>query len=322
MAEFWISRKVLVTGASGFIGLHLFDVLKKRKAVVATTELDEYAPHADWTFHCNLTDYDDVNRVISRFQPEIVFHLAAQPIVDIAFHAPFDTFETNVRGTYNLLEACSRIGCVKSFVHFSTDKVYGETVDEGGSTERSRLDGVAHPYNASKLCGDIIAQSYASFSLVPTSIIRSGNIYGEGDTHWDRLIPYVCKMLVTGQPIELRSDGFMFRDYLYVSDVIDALLMVAKQDRGNSIYNLGSTETYTVKEIVQKIREISGIDDKSVPTYKANTKMELKYQHMDYSKIKNELGWEPKVGIDEGLTKTFKWYADMFSNWYEDIKHD
>lgn len=312
--NFWKNKKVLVTGASGFVGSALLLKLNDLGADIATTELDDPVWYRRNLYKCNLINYDDVNRVISRFQPEIVFHLAAQPIVDTAFDAPLDTFETNIRGTYNLLEVCSKVGKnIQHFIHFSTDKVYGETTNEAGSNEHDRLDGVAHPYNASKLCGDIIAQSYASFGPMPLSIIRSGNIYGEGDTHWERLIPYVCKMLVTGQPIELRSDGFLYRDYIYISDVIDALLLVGKQKHGD-IYNLGSVNSWTVKEIVQMLREISGTKDESIPVYKANTHMELKYQHMDYEKIRTTLGWFPKYCLDEGLRNTYAWYKEQYGN--------
>lgn len=235
MAEnFWLDKRVLLTGASGFIGHHLLERLYDLGADVGAIELDERVPfftshfHKHRVFDANICDYDAVNRVINRFQPEIVFHLAAQPIVDTALNAPFDSLETNIRGTYNLLEVCSRVGKnIQSFVHFSTDKVYGETTNESGSTELSPLSGIAHPYNASKLCGDILAQSYASFTGLPISIIRSGNIYGEGDTHFERLIPYVCKMLINSRDPILRSNGFLYRDYIYISDVIDALLSVA-----------------------------------------------------------------------------------------------
>jgi len=320
MAEtFYKDRRILITGASGFVGGHLVDRLIDLGAIIGITELDN-SVYSDFHYLVNLCNIDDVNRAVSRLQPEIVFHLAAQPIVDIALNAPFDTLETNIRGTYNLLEVCSRVGKnIQSFVHFSTDKVYGETIENEGSTELSHLGGVTHPYNASKLCGDILAQSYASFSDLPISIIRSGNIYGEGDIHWDRLIPYVCKMLVTHQPIELRSDGFLYRDYIYVQDVIDALLLVGSAEISSPppfprIYNLGSEKSYTVKEIIQKIRKISEIEDMSIPIYKANTHLELRYQHMNYGKIKKELGWSPKINIEEGLKRTYEWYNTQYSD--------
>lgn len=312
VGNYWIGKKVLITGASGFVGRHLLATMLQGKAEVAATELDGIVPMVDHIYKCNLANYDDVNRVISRFQPEIIFHLAAQPLVNTAYTAPLDTLETNIRGTYNLLDVCSKIGNVLHFIHFSTDKVYGESNPAlTGSIETDGLEGVAHPYNASKLCGDMIAQSYMNFSIIPISIIRSGNIYGEGDTHWDRLIPYICKMLATDKSIELRSDGFMYRDYIYIDDVIEALLLVGA-DKSTSIYNLGADQPYTVKDIVQKLREISGVEDKSIPVYKANTHLELKYQHMNYAKIKERLGWIPKVGIDEGLTKTFAWYKAQY----------
>lgn len=311
MAEnFWLNKKVFIAGGSGFVGSHLVDRLSNLGAIVGAIYLDN-SVFCDTSFLVNICNYDDVNRAISRFQPEIIFHLAAQPIVDTALDAPFDTLETNIRGTYNLLEVCSKVGKnIKSFVHFSTDKVYGETIDENGSSELSPLSGIAHPYNASKLCADILAQSYASFSNLPISIIRSGNIYGEGDTHFERLIPYVCKMLVEGKDPILRSNGFLYRDYIYIDDVIDALLLVGQHSRNKTIYNLGSENTYTVKDIVGKLLKISDVD--VVPEYLDNTHLELIHQHINYDKIKRELDWSPKVGIEEGLRLTYNWYRETY----------
>ena len=307
--SFFVDKRVFVTGASGFIGRHLCAKLWTLGAVVGAMRLDN-GILADDTFVGNLCEYNDVSRAISRFRPDVVFHLAAQPIVDTALHNPFDTLETNIRGTYNLLNVCSHQENIKSFVHFSTDKVYGETQDETGTTELSRLDGVSHPYNASKLCADILAQSYASFSNLPISIIRSGNVYGEGDTHWDRLIPYVCKMLVEGKDPVLRSNGFLYRDYIYVSDVIDALLLVGEGGKG--IYNLGSEQAYTVKEIVKILEAIHGTS--TLPIYADNSHLELRYQHMNYDKINRELGWMPNIGINAGLKRAYDWYKERQSD--------
>lgn len=309
MAEnFWLDKRVFISGASGFIGSHLYRILRSMGVIAGSLYLDNLR-FVDVPFMGNLCKYDDVERAISRFRPEIVFHLAAQPLVDTALNAPLDTMETNVHGTYNLLEACRRVGGIKSFIHFSTDKVYGETTDELGTTENSTLSGVSHPYNASKLCADILAQSYSSFSDMSISIIRSGNIYGEGDIHYDRLIPYVCKMLVEGKDPILRSSGFLYRDYIYISDVIEALLLVGQYAKNGEIYNLGSEDTYTVKDIVGKLIKISGVS--AVPVYKDNSHLELRYQHMNYAKIAKDFDWTPKVGIDEGLEKTYQWHKEM-----------
>lgn len=310
--HFWIDKKVLVTGASGFVGSALTFKLAELGVELAITELDDNAWYTRNRFRINLVDYSDVVRAITRFQPKIVIHLAAQPLVETALNGAFDTFETNVRGTYNLLEACSVYGQLEHFVHFSTDKVYGETTDAYGSKEYSALDGTSHPYNASKLCGDVIAQSYSNFSSIPISIVRSGNIYGEGDIHWDRLIPYVCRRLAEGKQLELRSDGTLKRDYIYISDVIDAILLLVEEG-AQGIYNLGSETYYSVKEIVDMLRKISGVEDKSIPVYKANTHMELRHQHMNYKKIE-KLGWSPKVEIMDGLTKTYAWHKEQYGH--------
>lgn len=305
-------KRVFVTGGEGFIGSHLVDALSNLGAYIGSLVLNtsDLSLFVDEPYRGSVTDREAVERAIARFQPDYVFHLAAQPIVPIAIDNPFDTIETNVRGTYNLLEACRYVGKRPNFIYMSTDKVYGETKDiHFGSNEHDSLNGVNHPYDASKVAADVLAQSYSLW--MPVSIVRSGNVYGPGDRNFTRLIPYLCRQFAKNQPIQLRSTGSFLRDYIYIDDVISALLLLGKQDHPRAeanIYNLGSEYPYEVNWILDKLSQLS---ENSVRVEYRLTAHELKTQHMDSGKIRS-LGWETETSITDGLSNTYGWYKALF----------
>ena len=308
----------IVTGAGGFVGKHLVRRLKDQSADFlsiyhASCLATDSFSYSDMRIQSDLTDFNKCLEFISRYNPKIIFHLAAQPIVETATRHPFDTFEVNVRGAYNLLEAIRQAGKPSAIVWMSTDKVYGENEM---AVEDDPLNGVEHPYNASKVCGDVLAQTYAKSFGIPIMIVRSGNIYGEADFHWERIVPGLIRNLFHGKALTLRSDGTLKRDYIYVEDVVDALMQAASETaKGNlgngQAINLGSTKSYTVLEVVDELLGISGHTDLA-PVIANRVHDELKSEHMNWEFAGKTLDWNPKMSLHDGLEKTWRWYKWWF----------
>ena len=272
-----------ITGASGFIGTHL------ARAIPGAHLFD--FPDRD------LRILADANAFIRKWQPEVVFHLAAQPVV--TNEDDMETLSTNIDGTYNLLHACRDDKNLKSFVHISTDKVYGY-----GTVKRdSPLRGFSHPYNTSKLCGDAMAQMYASYYGLPVRIIRTGNIYGPGDMHLDRIVPGTIMAALEGKPLEMRSNGNFVRDYIYIDDLIPAYLRIAGERPG--IYNLGGVSISAI-DMVNTILRLMGREDLR-PIIKNDQHGEISYQRVtdcpDW--------WKPATTLEDGLKASIKWYSDL-----------
>lgn len=276
-------KTVCVTGGSGFIGSHLMRAIPWARQF--------------WYPEHDLRNPMDAFEFINLWKPDVVFHLAAQSVVTNT--EPLDSLTTNINGTYNLLEACRKVGSVKSFVHISTDKVYGN--NEYAKTT-DRLDGVAHPYNASKLCGDIIAQLYASYYEIPVKVIRTGNIYGPGDTHFDRIVPGTIKAVLESRPVELRSNGQFARDYIYIGDLIPAYLRIAEEEPG--IYNLGG-ECWKVIDLVKHILSLMGSDLQ--PVILNDQRNEIPAQHV----VDCPFWWKHETSMTDGLRKTVEWYSSQ-----------
>lgn len=307
--------EILVTGGTGFIGSHLVHALGRLGARPSLFALDDERPTLPVSgpiFHGDLADLHDCLRIVGRVNPEIVFHLAAQPLVDTALDSVIDTMESNVRGAYNLLESCRNVGKrIKAIVWISTDKVYGN--QPHAYQEDSPLMGYDHPYDASKLCGDLLAQTYARAFHLPVVIVRSGNVYGEGDLHWDRLIPGTIRSALFGKPPLLRSNGLLKRDYIYAGDIVRAYLKVlfaalqGKLPAGAAI-NLGAVRSHTVLEVTRLILNAVGQPDLA-PHIDDHARHEIPEQHVNYEFAKTLLGWEPLVDLEHGLRKTVDWYT-------------
>ncbi len=311
-------RSILVTGGTGFIGSHLvgaLDALGVRSSLFVLDYERQTLPFNSSIYHGNLADLHDCLRIVGRVNPEIVFHLAAQPLVDTAMDSVIDTMESNVRGAYNLLEACRNVGKrIKTIIWISTDKVYGN--QPKAYDESSALMGYDHPYDASKLCGDLLAQTYARAFNMPIVIVRSGNIYGEGDLHWDRLIPGTIRSALFGEPPLIRSNGLLRRDYIYAGDIIHAYMktlsaaLQGKLAAGTAI-NFGAMRSHTVLDVAQKILSALGRTDLA-PVVQDAARHEIPEQHVSYEFAKTALGWEPAIDLDLGLQKTVEWYTRFF----------
>jgi CDP-glucose 4,6-dehydratase len=311
---------VLVTGATGFVGSHLVHTLSRLGVRPSLFILDyerQFFPSGATIYHGNLSDLHDCLRIVGRANPDIIFHLAAQPLVDTAMDSVIDTMESNVRGAYNLLEACRNVGKrIKAIVWISTDKVYGH--QPTALREDSPLLGFDHPYDTSKLCGDLLAQTYAKVFGLPIVIIRSGNIYGEGDLHWDRLIPGTIRSALLGNPPVIRSNGLLKRDYIYVSDIVRAYLLSlfaalqGKLPAGTAI-NFGALQSHTVTDVVQKI--LGALDRPDLaPVIQDHARNEIPEQHVDFELAKKVLGWEPLIDLEQGIQKTVNWYIRYFNS--------
>ena len=253
-------------------------------------------------------------RALGEFEVETVIHLAAQTIVGIANRNPGSTFEANIGGTWKLLEACRRSPRVKQIVMASSDKAYGEA-KVLPYTEETPLAG-RHPYDVSKSCSDLIAQTYAHSYGLPVCITRCGNFYGGGDLNWNRIIPGTIRSVLRGQPPAIRSDGSFVRDYFYVEDGAAAYMHLAEQmaerpELSGEAFNMSTEIQVSVLQLVERILQAMHSDLKPVVAGEAVN--EIKHQYLDASKAREVLNWSPLFSLDEGLTRTIKWYKNFFS---------
>lgn len=315
---------VLVTGAQGFIGSWLAERLLDEGARVVVPRRD-FEPDARFRTDgieercvlaaADIQDYEAMTRVLNEHGVDTVFHLAAQTIVGTANRSPLSTFEANVRGTYVLLEACRAVGVVGDpvtrIVVASSDKAYGSH-DELPYREDFALR-PTFPYDVSKACTDMIARSFAATYEMPVAVTRLANVYGGGDLNWSRIVPDTCRAIVKGDAPVIRSDGTPERDYLYVADAVDAYLTVAgslddERLRGRA-WNAGWGSPLAVREVVDQLVAVSGVDVAPDVQGSGVPHGEIDRQYLDSSLIRAELGWQPQIGIEDGLRSTYDWYA-------------
>ncbi len=262
----------------------------------------------------DLTDYGSLLRILNEHDIRAVFHLAAQAVVGKANRAPLGTWESNVRGTYTLLEACRTApGPIERIVVASSDKAYGDH-DELPYREDFPLR-ARHPYDVSKACADMIARSYAATYDLPIAVTRLANVYGPGDLNWSRLIPDTARALARGEPPVIRSDGTSERDYVYIEDAVDAYLAVAGSLERSGLrgraWNAGCEAPVSVRDVVRRLIKISGRDIEPEIRGQGPPHGEIDRQYLDSTAIREELGWQPKWDLDRGLSATWQWYADL-----------
>jgi CDP-glucose 4,6-dehydratase len=319
----WSESRVLVTGATGMVGSWLVKRLLAEKAYVVALVLDNDPQSELWRSNAirqvhvvngRLESYADVERAINEHEVDTVFHLGAQTIVGTAVRSPLPTFEANVQGTWNVLEAIRQHqSLVKRAVVASSDKAYG-TKTELPYDEAMSLDGRG-PYDVSKSCTDLITRSYAETYGLPVAISRCGNIYGGGDLNWSRIVPGTVRDLIHERTPELRSDGTFLRDYLYVEDVVDAYMVLAENMYDGvtpgSAWNFSDERPMSVLEIFEAVCTAAGKPDVK-PVILNQAKGEIKDQYLDSTKAKTKLGWKPKFGLELGLAQTVAWYGAYF----------
>lgn len=300
--SFWQKQTVLVTGASGFVGSHLVKRLLEENAKVITLAKKK-------TEVVSVTNFEKLNQIIGKNKVNIIFHLAAQPIVETGKTSPVNTFEVNIKGTWNILEA-ARENKVGKIIIASTAHVYGDNPNV--PFKESYYPQPSRPYETSKACADLLAQTYADSYNLAVEIPRFVNIYGPGDFNFERLIPKVIRStLKYGYP-QVWDVGSV-RDFLYIDDAINAYLILAQKNIPNikreRVFNFGTGKPIGISELVKKI--ISLIDSnikiktESPPEERSQ---EIKKQYVSIAKAKKELGWYPSVSLDEGLKRTVEWY--------------
>jgi CDP-glucose 4,6-dehydratase len=320
----WKGRTVLVTGAQGFIGSWLTERLLELGAEVVALRRD-VEPGARFVAEglaerCTLapadvTDYGEVSRVLNEHGVDSVFHLAAQTIVGTANRSPLSTFETNIRGTYVLLEACRALGVVgdpvQRIVVASSDKAYGNH-DELPYREDFALT-PRYPYDVSKAATDMIARSYAITYGLPVAVTRLANVYGGGDLNWSRVVPDTARALFKGDAPVIRSDGSPERDYLFVDDAVDAYLAVAasldRPELAGRAWNAGWGSPLSVRELVDRLIAAAGSDAAPDVQGEGTPPGEIDRQWLDSTAMREELGWQPRTELDDGLRATYEWYA-------------
>jgi CDP-glucose 4,6-dehydratase len=314
--EFWQDRPVFVTGGTGLVGNALVRELLALGADVVCL-IRDWVPQSELVrrgdfervrvVRGSVCEQDLLERILGDYEIDTVFHLAAQTIVSVANRNPGETFDSNIAGTWRLLEATRRSPMVKQIVTASSDKAYGEN-QELPYTESMPLVGT-HPYDVSKSCADLISQTYACTYGTPVSITRCGNFYGGGDLNWNRIVPGTIRSILRGKPPIIRSDGEFIRDYIYVGDAVGAYLKLAEEltrnpDLKGQAFNFSNESQITVTGLVKEILRLMNVSQDPVILNKATN--EIRYQYLSAEKARRVLGWKPQYTLEEGLSETIK----------------
>ena len=321
--SFWLDRPVFVTGATGLVGGWLVRQLLAAGADVVCLVRD-WVPRSELVasgliehvrvVRGDVRDQKTIERALGEHEIATVIHLAAQTTVGVANRNPVSTLETNIRGTWTLLEACRRSPIVQQIVIASSDKAYG---DQQGLpyTEDAPVLG-RNPYDVSKSCADLLAQMYAKSYHLPVCVTRCGNFYGGGDLNWNRLVPGTIRSVIRGERPVIRSDGHFTRDYLYVEDGARAYLQLAEQlaarpALGGEVFNFSCEQPVTVLELVARMLDAMGSDLE--PDVRNEASNEIRHQSLDASKARTMLGWAPQFSFDTSLRATIDWYTRYFA---------
>jgi CDP-glucose 4,6-dehydratase len=323
MSKFWQDRSVFITGCTGFLGSWLSRLLIEQGAHV-TGLVRDLTPES-YLFRSgmaermsivrgSLEDLPVLQRAINEYEVDTVFHLAAQAIVGVANRNPIATFEANIMGTWNVLEACRQISTVKRIVMASSDKAYGDQ-KQLPYDESFPLQG-SHPYDVSKSCADLIAATYHNTYTLPVCVTRCGNLFGGGDLNYNRIVPGTIRSVFNNQQPLIRSDGSPQRDYIYVEDAAKAYMLLAQAMEDDSLhgeaFNFGTASPMSVLDITMKILTLMEREDLQ-PIVLNEASGEILHQYLSSEKARRLLNWEPVASLDQGLQTTIAWYRDFLT---------
>ena len=323
MSNPWRDRPVLITGATGLVGSWLTRRLLDAGADVVCLVRD-WVPQSELVHsrtinsvkvvRGDICDRNLIERTLGEYEINTVFHLAAQTIVGIANRNPISTFESNISGTWNVLEACRRSPAIKAIVVASSDKAYGDQENLPYS-EDTPLEG-RHPYDVSKSCADLLAQTYGKTYNLPVAITRCGNFYGGGDLNWNRIVPGTIRSVMRGERPVIRSDGQFIRDYFYVEDGAAAYMLLAEkllecQRLRGQAYNFSNEIQVTVLDLVERI--LDRMNSSLEPDVRNEASNEIRHQYLSACRARTELGWSPLFSLEEGLTRTISWYQEYLA---------
>lgn len=318
---YWTDKNVFVTGATGLLGSWLVKALVDSNANVvclirdivpkSNLYLNGYYKKVVMVNGC-LEDYSLIERTLNEYEMDTIFHLGAQTIVGTANRSPIGTFESNIKGTWNVLEAARSSKLIERIIIASSDKAYGEQ-EKLPYTEDMPLKG-GHVYDVSKSCADLVAQSYYYTYDLPIGITRCGNFYGGGDLNFNRLIPGTTKSVLNNERPVIRSDGKYIRDYIYILDAVEAYLFLAEKLDNPAIrgaFNFSNESQVTVLDVVKMILKLMNREDLE-PLILNEAKGEIKHQYLSAGKAREMLGWKPKYDLEKGLKETIEWYKKFF----------
>ena len=330
---FWKNKKILITGINGFVGSNLAKELIFLKANVSGIILNKKKNSLLYfeginkkckLYNGDISNYKFVKKIFDKNKFDIVFHLAAQVEVGVANNNPFNTWESNIKGTYNLLDIINKHKNVRSVIVASSDKAYGSYPKKLLPYKEDYKSAAVYPYDVSKACADMIAKAYSSklFNL-PVIITRFSNIYGPGQLHFSALIPDLMSSIIKNTKFVPRGNGMDIRDYIYVKDIVDVYLLISfklfkNPELKGEVFNAGNNKPKTIKSIIKEIYNYKNQKTKLREILKImknkKTVGEIKYQYMDYSKLYKYFKWKPKYKFKDTVPILFKWYGDYFKN--------
>lgn len=322
----WKERKIFITGATGFVGSWLLNELVRRGADITILVRDIHSTmfqklllsteKPDSIVLGRLENFELIERIINEYEIEVCFHLAAQPIVGVANKNPLSTFQSNITGTWNLLEACRRSNIVRCLIVASSDKAYGEPRSLPITEDHPLL--ANYPYDASKACADILARTYHKTYGLPVAVSRCSNIYGGGDLNFSRIVPGTIQYVLLDRNPIIRSDGSPIRDYIHISDAISAYIRLAESIERAGVkgqaFNFSTHKPMSVLQIVEKIIEVSGKTHLE-PCILRQVSPEIQAQYLSPEKAHRILNWTAKVPVEKGLEETIKWFDENRVLW-------
>jgi CDP-glucose 4,6-dehydratase len=323
MSNFWKLRTVFITGCTGLLGYWLTEHLLAKGATVVGLVRDCVPQSSFYRFKLNeqvtvirgtVEDYTLLERILNEYEIDTVFHLAAQTIVETANRNPLSTFESNIRGTWSVLEACRKNHTlVKRIVVASSDKAYGAQ-EKLPYMEASPLRG-AHPYDVSKTCADLIAYAFFNTYKLPVSVTRCGNFYGGGDLNFNRLVSGTIRSVLHDKPLIIRSDGTPKRDYIYIKDAVSGYCALAenleKLNLSGEAFNFSGGTQLSVSEVFNTILTLMGKKDYPIQILN-HAKGEIQDQYLSIEKARKVLNWTPCYSHEDGLRETIEWYSSFF----------